>query len=178
MFENKKLVTFKKKTIIQCQMEKQYFPNNGNGCLNSAFANLLVELGDTATAKKVYTQYKSHPLVSDNGGTSLRITTRLIAELTEEKYEGILFQNPPPNLEQVIRENYPRKAEELLQIFREEKLAGRIQNFRLKMRYKMPVIYIVAFSPEGGHAVVKLPNGKYINNGHIVDNCPHFVCYT
>lgn len=158
----------------------RYFPNKGTECFRSSLCNLLIELGDIDSAKKVDKQYPNSKLVRelitpDQEGVLDIIETRLIKELTEGKYQGTLYSSSinKEKLEANTRRKYGKRGEAILQIMNEEIKAGRLIFNKWFLLYKIfehnrpCIVGVQAGDNNVGHVVVQRRDGKYIDNGHI-----------
>ncbi|VVB79151.1 Uncharacterised protein [uncultured archaeon] len=145
-------------------MVKPYFPNRGLECYNSALANLLLEFGDRTTAELVFNNYRNHRLVSRDGTLHSGLLTRVLSELTNERYFGILHTNFEDLIGNTQKLFGKSRAEEILRIIAEESAEGRIKGHNGSLNYLPPAI-ILAEGNKWGHACVDIGDGTLVNNG-------------
>ena len=101
----------------------KYYPNSDWSCFASSLCNFLLESEDEATAKKVWKQYKRHPLVRSDGGMIGQTAPVLISDLTDNKYEG-LYRGALPrdfkrwqNTVRTFFSSEPAKADRVLRLY-------------------------------------------------------------
>ncbi len=144
-----------------------YSPDTALGCYSAALANLLVSLGDVNTAKKVYETYPTHKLVGKDGIMHVGVATRVVRELTNGQYEGILHLGSKDLEGMCTEEIFGDKKDATLTALREEMSADYVRHHTGSLAHDgRSSIYWIQRSSGGGHWVV--PNTDedyYIDNG-------------
>lgn len=148
----------------------EHFQNNGAGCFNSAFSNLLILLGDRETAEAFYRDFSGYYLVnSEDSAIHLGAATRAIEELTKGVYTGKVHLNwgGEDKLEELTRRDWEDKTEELLRIIEEETQRGRITSHEGSIKYGAPALLVMKHGKGSYHCVVDIGNGFIINDGRV-----------
>jgi len=152
-------------------MSKNYFPNPGNQCFSSSLANLLVELGDRNMAEVVFMKCRNNPFWSPDLGVPSAIVTRMVSDLTCQKYEGTIFIEiysciSDQELTRLIRSTYGEKTDEILGIYYEEREKGRIKTYNGITDFNIPAIVMVSTkNHQQNHFMVYAGGTAYIDNG-------------
>lgn len=145
-------------------MSKRYFPNRSSECYCSALANLLVEIGDEQTAQEVFDNYSVNKLVSKDGGMHVGLATRVLSELTKEKYEGTLIANFDRDFDVDIRKSFPDEADLILRIMNEEREKGRIKSHNGAIDHSLPAIFYIRLMNDY-HYNVNVLGDLFIDDG-------------
>lgn len=142
----------------------RYYPNeNGKECGRSSLANLLVELNDPQTAQVVYDNFKRHELVTSNG-VVMRFFPKILRDLTEGKYSGLVYGRLKDNWEQPIKRLYSDTQEKVVRVAYEElalKTITEIENYK----GNFPVIASIEVYPKQHHAIVMKNSYIIIDDG-------------
>lgn len=154
-----------------------YIKNTGRTCIGTSLTNLLVHNKDYSTAQKIMKGYRFSPFVKKYGSMHIGLVTRLVSNLTNKKYKGILHVNwEERDVERYFYQAcangiYRSRAEDLISIFEEETKKGRIKSFETSIKsISFPNIFTLETLNGGSHAVVSLtPKGPYIDDGEIVN---------
>jgi|GEM_PF-6216424 len=108
-------------------MGRAVFSPRGRDCYASALSNLLLNLGDAQTAKRVFENYPNHPMVNRDLSMHVLLATRVLSELTEGRYQGRLALNASFDLEEATRKFYDeRRTAQILKTIKDEEGFGRI----------------------------------------------------
>lgn len=154
-------------------MRRDYFPNKDGECFGSAVANALLLLEDNKSAERFFDLYRLHPYVDSDGGSFALLWPKILNESTYGKYEGKLYIDVHENLEQLVKEQYPKRWKEVLRMIEEEKSYGRVVGFPEELTYFPPAI-ILAEKKGIPHAILDASNmlSKYPNKGYgtFIDN--------
>lgn len=154
-------------------MKAKYYPNEGNECFRSSLANLLIEMGDPATAELAYNNYSGHPFTKSG---HIGISTRLVRDLTESKYGATMVWHPNVNLEKATREYFKERAQDILMIINEEMFKRNLSIKNGKTNFKEPFMYEVSNATnEISHWLVAREDGLDINDGVVMRYPIEFV---
>ncbi|MBI2102452.1 hypothetical protein HYT55_01325 [Candidatus Woesearchaeota archaeon] len=66
------------------------FPNRDQECFGCSLANYFELIRESTLADKVYEEFRKHPFVAGNGNIEGGLATRLVSDLTDNIYEGLL----------------------------------------------------------------------------------------
>ena len=150
-----------------------YKPNTNQACFGVALTNLLLYLKDETTACEVWNNYESHSLVRPKGDIHPAFATRLVKDLTQEKYDAILYMNWEADPKNEIRHSFidslkVSNPDCLVEIIAEEEKSRSIRGFSKDMiQYMTPSILFLKRTDKELHAIAYLGNDRYIENGVI-----------
>jgi len=115
---------------IETCIDDKYFKNKDEQCFGISLANFFVFIGDGDMARKVYTDYRKHPLVLEDGGIFQWCYTRVVRDLTENKYSSLFHSvgRVDDSLEsyRVLKSRYRENLINVLKAAKEEKEQGRL----------------------------------------------------
>lgn len=144
-----------------------YSQSRHSGCYGAALANLLVSLGDTDTARKVFDNYPTYELVGRDGVMHVGVATRTLRDIAGGQYEGILHLGIT-NLEGKCKEEIFGDIKDLtLKALKEEMSAGRVRYHAGPLAHdNHSSLYWIQRSSGGGHWIVpNIEEDSYIDNG-------------
>ena len=144
------------------------YSNGGSYCFASSVANSLARMGDVAEADRFIHNWRNHHLVLSNGIVADRLTTRVISDITEGRYQGTFRGNFALYLDDTMQQLYGDRVEEVMGVMMEEMRAGRVrQGFDIPDN--MPFLYGIGKNHSKiGHWIVHLGGGRYIDDGNEV----------
>lgn len=160
---------------------KKYYPNGGMECGRSALANLLVELNDSLAAQAIYERFRKHELVNKAGTIHGALLPRIIRDLTQETYSGVIYchvsSDPTLELIELYGEQWKRALEAIL----EDQDAGIIQTAPPQLSHSCPAIIgikakcypifsggeikLVSYRGNDDHVIVMKSSDTFIDNG-------------
>ena len=143
---------------------KGYYRQNALlGCYGAALANLLVSLGDADTAKKVFETYPTHELSGRDGIMHVGVATRVVRDLTDGRYEGILYIGiGVRDLElRCTAEVFGERKDKTLEALREEVTANHVRYHVGSLPHNDHSLYWIQRTSGGGHWVVPKPDDDY-----------------
>lgn len=155
----------------------EFRKNHGNTCFGTSLANLLISIGDANTAKLICKNYRLSYLVRNNGDIHPALTPRIVRDLTQLKYNGILHVNwgkdPVESIKGSYQEDFDTSnVNELLEIVQEETRNRNIRSYQGGIvRATIPNIqFLQQLRCQDSHAVVylgddSLGNRRFINDG-------------
>lgn len=146
---------------------KDYFKDDKpKGCYGTALANLFISLGDIDTARKVFETYPKHGLVREDGLSHIGTVTRILRDLTDETYEGILYVNLPEDLDRITEVYFGEMTGKILEATKYEISLGYIQGHNGHIANNGHILYAARGPHDYGHWVVpNIEEDSYIDNG-------------
>lgn len=152
-------------------------------CGRSSLANLLLELNDPRAAQAVYDNFRKHEFVDNRGTTTMLLLPRILRNITEGVYSGIMYCHLEQlNLEQELERWYGNQWEDALNIIREDQALGTIQEAPERLLQSLPAIIVIKpkyftwkngekinYSGKINHAVVIKNPQKMIDDGFEVN---------
>lgn len=122
-------------------MNNQYYPNDGMECVRSSLANLLVELNDPSAAQAVYDNFRRHELVNSVGTVHSELLPRVMKDLTQEKYDGVIYCHFSSDPTQELIKTYGGQFDDALKAILEDRSTGAIQTAPSRVSGSCPVIF-------------------------------------
>lgn len=151
----------------------KYFPNNsGYDCFRSSLCNLLLEENEIKLAKQVYSSFSDHRLINikDHSlGVGMGITTKLIRDLTNQKYSAKLaIIGDEYDLEHSVFNSYPEEiGRKYSKVINQEFNKGNIIFVPQVTPINENYIKLRETSESLSHFIVQRNDGKQINDGFI-----------
>ncbi len=142
------------------------FPNRDQECFGCSLANYFELIREPALADKVYAEFRKHPFVAANGNMHGGLATRLVSDLTDNVYEGLLQGSDfsDSQLEDFLELPEERRA------FAIQALHGEIAEKRVlalpEVSYQGKALLLLG-GKEISHWLVDCDNGYIINDGKL-----------
>ena len=153
-------------------MHASYVSNLNEECFGVSLQNFLIVQGDTPTARVVRQRYRGHPLVLAEGKTYGLLTPRILRDVTDGRYHGILTIDARVGMAELEQE----LPIDFRSIASGELERGAITLAELPITYTTPAIVYLVDGEGRGHCLVQKGHGIFIDNGQITpfvpDNLP------
>lgn len=121
---------------LEVQVDDRYFENKDNQCFGTSLANLLLVMGDEEMARKVYADYRKHPFVLEDGSTSHLVYSRLVGDLTGNKYHARMISwgkfGETEEMYNYLVKMYPKNLIDVLEVAKEEREQDRFVLFNFE----------------------------------------------
>ena len=148
-----------------------YAPAMKRDCYRVALANLLVSLKDFDTARQAFDAYPQHELVGIEGAMHLGAAPRLTRDLTDGRYEGVLYKDFPDKdtfylFEDDTDKLFGENVYAVLEAIRAEARNGNIREHNGVVIPSGHPLYWVERNPAEGHWIVPdIDCNSYIDDG-------------
>ncbi|MFH1590068.1 MAG: hypothetical protein ABIB43_05875 [archaeon] len=152
--------------------DKKYYKKKFIGitgdCFRLSLANYFLEISDEAMAQQVYDDYLQHPYVGNNGQAGLAVATKIVSDLTNNKYFATAHVD---DLDRKVKnisdpKNVAFAGHEKLKTMKEELDKGRYSKGFSNADAQPPYIIMESYL-EFNHAALYLGENKYVNDGHL-----------
>ncbi len=147
------------------------FLNRDRECFGSALANYFDMNGEENLAERVYEQFRKHPFVAADGSMHALLCTRMVQDLTEGKYSGILqYGNFRGDTKKSLEISIGNHANEALQTIMKEIEERRLRGGLKRIEYIGEALVLQGLAErDTQHWIVDCDDGTVINDGKIKD---------
>jgi len=161
-------------------MRQLRFPNQEQECFGSCLANYFDLIEEYELAESVYQNFRRHPLVRSDGAMLPSLSSRLVRDLTDNRYRGKYSYIPiENNLGEIVEQVLGVKKTEALQAIKQEIESGNAFE-TAKIEYNRPALVLHYFSKINFcHWIVDVGHDWVIDDGlwQKVINLPKFQSF-